>query len=64
MDNINLGYNFPNFINDTRLRVFGSLQNAFIITNYTGLDPEVFNGIDNNLYQRPRVYSLGLNFQF
>ncbi|AZI31657.1 SusC/RagA family TonB-linked outer membrane protein [Kaistella carnis] len=64
MDNINLGYNFPNFFNDTRLRVFGSVQNAFIITNYSGLDPEVFNGIDNNLYQRPRVYSLGLNFQF
>lgn len=65
MDNINVGYNFPNFISDSsRLRVFGSVQNAFIITNYSGLDPEVFNGIDNNLYQRPRVYSVGFNFQF
>ncbi|WP_267405423.1 SusC/RagA family TonB-linked outer membrane protein [Chryseobacterium sp. GM_Chr_2] len=64
MDNINLGYNFPRFIKDSKLRIFGSVQNAFIITKYSGLDPEVFNGIDNNLYQRPRVYSLGFNFQF
>ncbi|MFC0344654.1 SusC/RagA family TonB-linked outer membrane protein [Epilithonimonas hispanica] len=65
MDNINIGYNFPSFINEnSKLRVFGSVQNAFLITNYSGLDPEVFNGIDNNLYQRPRVYSVGLNFQF
>ena len=65
MDNINIGYNFPSFMNEnSKLRVFGSVQNAFLITNYSGLDPEVFNGIDNNLYQRPRVYSIGLNFQF
>lgn len=65
MDNINLGYNFPSFIGDrTKLRVFGSVQNVFLITKYSGLDPEIFGGIDNNLYQRPRVYSLGLNFQF
>lgn len=64
MDNINLGYNFPRFIKESKLRIFGSVQNAFVITKYSGLDPEVFNGIDNNLYQRPRVYSLGFNFQF
>ncbi|MCS3532052.1 SusC/RagA family TonB-linked outer membrane protein [Chryseobacterium sp. JUb7] len=64
MDNINVGYNFPRFIKESKLRVFGSVQNAFVITKYSGLDPEVFNGIDNNLYQRPRVYSLGFNFQF
>lgn len=65
MDNINVGYNFPSFINkNSKIRVFGSVQNAFVITKYSGLDPEVFDGIDNNLYQRPRIYSLGLNFQF
>nr|WP_312076194.1 SusC/RagA family TonB-linked outer membrane protein [Chryseobacterium sp.] len=65
MDNINIGYNLPRFINEkSTMRIFGSVQNAFIITKYSGLDPEVFNGIDNNLYQRPRVYSLGFNFQF
>lgn len=65
MDNINVGYNIPNFINkNSNMRIFGSVQNVFIITKYSGLDPEVFNGIDNNLYQRPRIYSLGFNFQF
>ncbi|MCW3162605.1 SusC/RagA family TonB-linked outer membrane protein [Chryseobacterium oryctis] len=65
MDNINVGYNLPSFISkNSKMRIFGSVQNAFIVTKYSGLDPEVFNGIDNNLYQRPRVYSLGFNFQF
>lgn len=65
MDNINIGYSFPSFIDkNSKLRIFGSVQNAFVITKYSGLDPEIFDGIDNNLYQRPRVYSLGFNFQF
>lgn len=64
MDNINLGYNFPSFINNARLRVYAAAQNVFVITKYKGIDPEVFGGIDNSLYQRPRVYSLGLNLQF
>ncbi len=64
MDNISLGYNFPEFIGNARLRVNATVNNVFVITKYSGLDPEVFNGIDNNFYQRPRVYSLGLNLQF
>lgn len=64
MDNINIGYNFPQFLNKSRLRVYASAQNVFLVTKYSGLDPEVFGGIDNNVYQRPRVYSLGFNFQF
>jgi iron complex outermembrane receptor protein len=28
------------------------------------LDPEIGNGIDNNFYPRPRVFALGLNFDF
>lgn len=64
LDNINLGYNFPQFINNAKLRIYATAQNVFVITKYSGIDPEVFGGIDNNVYQRPRVYSLGLNFQF
>ncbi|MDY3338831.1 SusC/RagA family TonB-linked outer membrane protein [Riemerella anatipestifer] len=64
MDNINIGYNFPQFIGNARLRVNASVNNVFVITKYSGVDPEVFNGIDNNFYQRPRVYSLGFNLQF
>ncbi|WP_407485046.1 SusC/RagA family TonB-linked outer membrane protein [Elizabethkingia miricola] len=74
MDNLNIGYNFPHFINDKyKLRVSLSAQNVFLITKYSGLDPELLttelngttkSGIDNNAYQRPRIYSLGFNFQF
>ncbi|MCW0485159.1 SusC/RagA family TonB-linked outer membrane protein [Riemerella anatipestifer] len=64
MDNINIGYNFPQFIGNARLRVNASVNNVFVVTKYSGVDPEVFNGVDNNFYQRPRVYSLGFNLQF
>ena len=65
LDNVNLGYNFNDFVSKgSTLKVYAMVQNAFVVTNYSGLDPEVFNGIDNGYYQMPRVYSLGLNFQF
>ena len=62
MDNIHIGYNFGRvFKNAGDLRISGNVQNVFIITNYTGVDPEVSSGIDNNFYPRPRTYVLGLN---
>ncbi|SIQ54526.1 iron complex outermembrane recepter protein [Chryseobacterium sp. RU37D] len=65
LDNINLGYNFKDVLGkSSSLRVYGMAQNVFIITKYSGVDPEVFNGIDNGYYQMPKVYSLGFNFQF
>ncbi|MGV8914121.1 MAG: SusC/RagA family TonB-linked outer membrane protein [Kaistella sp.] len=65
LDNVNLGYNFGQFMGvGSNLRVYAMAQNVLVITDYTGIDPEVFNGIDNGYYQMPRVYSLGLNFQF
>lgn len=60
-DNITLGYTWDNLINDhLRLRLFGAVQNPFVITKYKGVDPEVFGGIDNSVYPRATVYSLGL----
>lgn len=41
-----------------------SIQNAFIITKYEGLDPEVYNGIDSYSYPRARTISLELNVDF
>lgn len=65
MDNINLGYNFGNVIKNTAsLRLSASVQNAFVITEYKGLDPEIGSGIDNNFYPRPRTFVLGLNVNF
>lgn len=65
MDNISLGYSFKSFLTE-RLngRVSATVQNAFVITNYSGLDPEVQGGIDNNIYPRPRIFTLGLNVNF
>ena len=40
------------------------MQNVFTITRYKGLDPEIFNGIDNNLYPRPQTVLLGVNIGF
>lgn len=64
MDNANLSYNFGKIARAATLKVTANVQNVFIITKYTGLDPEVQGGIDNNLYPRPRVFSLGVNMGF
>ncbi|MGB3180328.1 MAG: TonB-dependent receptor [Cyclobacteriaceae bacterium] len=64
MDNITLGYTVPGMEN-TNLRVYGTVQNAFTITGYSGIDPEVgINGIDNDLYPRARTFLVGLNLGF
>lgn len=62
-DNITLGYTFSN-LKKTSLRIYGAAQNPFIITKYSGLDPEVFNGIDNNVYPRPFSILVGANVTF
>lgn len=43
-----------------------SIQNVFVITKYTGADPEnaSSSGVDNNIYPRPRIFSLGANLDF
>lgn len=63
MDNISMGYTFGN-LGPVEARVSATVQNAFIVTNYSGLDPEVNEGIDNNIYPRPRTFLLGLNLNF
>ncbi|MGQ1927671.1 SusC/RagA family TonB-linked outer membrane protein [Ornithobacterium rhinotracheale] len=64
MDNINIGYSLPKFIGESKLKLNASVNNVFVITDYSGIDPEISSGIDNNFYQRPRVYSFGVNLQF
>ena len=64
-DNINLGYTFENLLNDNlKLRVFAAVQNPFVITKYKGLDPEVFSGVDGNIYPRATTWSLGVVANF
>ncbi|WP_420186721.1 SusC/RagA family TonB-linked outer membrane protein [Bacteroides pyogenes] len=66
MDNISLGYTFNKLFNEKQTaRVYATVQNPFVITKYSGLDPEISGeGIDNNIYPRPRVFMIGLNLNF
>jgi iron complex outermembrane receptor protein len=65
MDNVSVGYTFNNLFDQIRsLRVSATVQNPFVISDYSGLDPEVFSGIDNNVYPRPRTFILGVNLNF
>lgn len=67
MDNLTLGYSFENLFK-TKIagRISFSMQNVFTITDYSGLDPEVpgSGGVDNNIWPRPKTYTLGLNINF
>ena len=65
MDNITLGYTFKDLSNVIKsVRLWAGMQNVFVITEYSGLDPEVFRGIDNTIYPRPRNILLGANIKF
>lgn len=64
IDNITLGYTIPDFLGEYNLRVYGSLQNVATFTNYDGIDPEIYGGIDNNFYPRPRTGVFGINIEF
>jgi iron complex outermembrane receptor protein len=63
MDNITLGYALQ--YHGQPLRVYGTLQNAFTITGYSGVDPTAgLNGIDNNIYPRARTWTGGMSIRF
>jgi iron complex outermembrane receptor protein len=65
IDNISVGYNVGAVMKGkANLKLNANVQNAFILTNYKGLDPEMSGGVDNNFYPRPRTVSLGLNLNF
>jgi TonB-linked SusC/RagA family outer membrane protein len=71
LNNINLSYDFSSDflkkMNIRRLRIYGGLNNVFIIKAYTGVDPE---NVDNygydlgNGYPIPKKFNLGFNFEF
>ena len=63
-DNITLGYSFDKLFNAVSGRVYAAANNVFTITKYKGLDPEVANGFDSNMYPRPFSIVFGLNLNF
>ncbi len=65
MDNAYVGYSVGKVFNGAaNLRLNAAVQNVFTITKYKGLDPEIDGGIDNNIYPRPRTYTVGFNLEF
>lgn len=65
MDNISLSYDLGKVLHDkVGVRIGAVCQNVFTITKYKGIDPEIYGGIDNALYPRPRIYSLTVNLQY
>jgi TonB-linked SusC/RagA family outer membrane protein len=69
--NISLGYNVPLKNRQTlkSARVYGSIQQALVISKYEGSNPEVSSGGDNPLqqgldqgaYPVPRTFTIGVN---
>ena len=62
-DNITLGYSLTK--NKVSGRAFCTVSNPFIVTKYSGLDPEIgLGGVDNSIYPRSMTTVLGINLQF
>ena len=71
---ITLGYSLSNAnlskAGISKLRIYASIQNPFLFTGYSGIDPEVTlkspltSGIDWGYYPNGRNYLIGLNFAF
>ena len=76
MDNLTLGYSLPSRGAFRSTRVFGTVQNVFTTTKYSGVDPLASganstdsnirgsSGIDLNAYPLSRIFTLGLNLGF
>jgi TonB-linked SusC/RagA family outer membrane protein len=80
LNTLTLGYTFPKSliskVGINNLRIYGSIYNAFTITGYSGLDPEVnvndtaggsnylTPGFDYGAYPRARSFVVGMNFNF
>jgi iron complex outermembrane receptor protein len=65
MDNFFVAYRLNDlFKSKTGLSISANVSNVFTISKYSGLDPEIAGGIDNNIYPRPRTYTLGLSLDF
>jgi TonB-dependent starch-binding outer membrane protein SusC len=76
LKNLSIGYTLPQSLlsrySISKVRVYVSAQNLFVITKYTGLDPEIGiqggnatqNGVDNGAYPSSKFFTLGLNVSF
>jgi iron complex outermembrane receptor protein len=64
-DNLTLAYTIRRLWKaGTTLRLGFTVQNICTITGYSGIDPEIADGIDQNVYPRPRIFSINANLNF
>jgi len=76
LNTLSLGYTVPNAIvekvNIQNLRIYTTASNVFILTNYSGFDPEVSSrrntsltpGLDYSAYPKSRQLIFGINLTF
>lgn len=72
MQSLTLGYTLQaKKLGLQKIRLYLTGENLFVLTNYTGTDPEIsIEGLDNpgfdwfNAYPRPRTFSFGVNVSF
>lgn len=76
LNTLSLGYNLPKSlltkVKIQRMRVYATAHNVFILTNYSGFDPEVSTrrrttltpGVDHSAYPKSRQLVVGLNLNF
>lgn len=64
MENLSLSYTIGKISKISNLRVGAIVQNVFVITKYSGMDPEIPNGFDSSFYPRSRTFSLSVNMDF
>jgi len=79
MTYVTLGYTLPKSLTSkvgvSSLRLYGTVYNAFLLTNYRGYDPEVTTtrsgsyaaltpGVDYSAYPKSRTFTVGLNVNF
>lgn len=70
LDQLSVGYTFPELPKLGYLRVYATVNNLLVITAYNGMDPEIGNasgneaypkyGIDDSVFPRGRVFMAGL----
>jgi hypothetical protein len=63
-DNITVGYSFAPKTTTLNGRVYCTVSNPFVISGYKGLDPEIANGIDSNMYPRCMTTVIGISLNF
>lgn len=76
LKNVTLGYSIPKVllkkIKLQQFRIYASAQNLFVVSNYSGYDPEVSMrasnpmtpGVDWGAYPRSKVFTFGVDVQF